>query len=179
VATRELVITVSEDMAVTTIWEDLGERESGVKKVSFTNTRNRNFSSQTTKETRKYRTTSSVFGLGVVEKPLVSSGETEKIFPEISLAKKLVSAEGVMERKLGQEEVRDRANPKYSMRSWVASRAEERVERRERERESELSKQKLTVAVVRNGLCFVSGFIFAIFWFVLVYQKKLRRKKTA
>jgi hypothetical protein len=36
-----------------------------------------------------------------------------------------------MEKKLGQEEVRDRANPKYSMRNWVASRAEERVERRE------------------------------------------------
>jgi hypothetical protein len=32
VATRELTLTVSEDMAVTTIREDLGERESGVKK---------------------------------------------------------------------------------------------------------------------------------------------------
>jgi hypothetical protein len=113
----------------------------------------------------------------VVEKPLVSSPETEKTFPEISLAKRLVSAEGVMEEKLGDEEVLggSEANPKYSMQSWVASRAEERAERREREAEAEVSKQKLTAAVVKNGLCFVSGFVFVIFWFILVYQKKLRK----
>jgi hypothetical protein len=181
VATRELTLTVSKDMAVTTIWEDLGERESGVKKVSFTNTRNQNFSSQRTREVRKYRATSSVFGLGVVEKPLVSSPETEKIFPEISLAKRLVSAEGVMEKKLVGEEVLggSEANPKYSMQSWVASRVKERAERREREAEAEVSKQKLTAAVVKNGLCFISGFVFVIFWFILVYQKKLRRERPA